>query len=607
MIALTTLIAATTLATPAPEAPPAPPLPEVILSATLVDLQVPQGLPETFSFTVDLGGVPTTVVMARFSMRTDDFQVLFDDGSGELTPIDAPESLTYRGSVVGDPGSVVAGAIHDDGLSAMIRLSSNTTWMIEPAARLSPGSTDPRHVLYRGSDLAQTGHTCANSQFGFEPAQVGEGGLATDTPNWTEIGIDTDFEYFQKNGSNVTATVNDVELVMNNVDAVFNDDVGISYEITVVIIRSAVSDPYTATDIGDRLCEFRSVWNSAPESSIQRDIAHMFSGVSFAGGTIGIAWLGVVCNDIGNVCGNGNGNIAYCIVESKYLGASTTPLYLRISLTAHELGHNWNATHCDSEGNANCHIMCSANNACGGVFGSNLKFDALAIAQITAYKNGVTCEPVIAAPLALPFVEDFTTTAVNSTRWIHNKGAIVSSSGVGEPSPNFSLQLDSLGSNDYQDDQIRSNRMLLAGLGAVRFTYYTQHIGVELDEEFFVEYFTSAGKWSLLNTIVSDGENQTIFTKWGHQLPANAKHDKFRIRFRTNGSDGTDDWYVDNIRVELGTLCTADIDGNGTVDGIDLATLLGNWGTANAIADLDSNGIVDGIDLAIVLGAWGPC
>jgi hypothetical protein len=52
-----------------------------------------------------------------------------------------------------------------------------------------------------------------------------------------------------------------------------------------------------------------------------------------------------------------------------------------------------------------------------------------------------------------------------------------------------------------------------------------------------------------------------------------------------------------------------DLDGDGEVDGIDLATLLAAWGACAAgccPADLNGNGVVNGFDLAILLGAWGP-
>ena len=55
-------------------------------------------------------------------------------------------------------------------------------------------------------------------------------------------------------------------------------------------------------------------------------------------------------------------------------------------------------------------------------------------------------------------------------------------------------------------------------------------------------------------------------------------------------------------------VCLGDIDGNGSVDGSDMATLLGSWNSVqNAAADLDHDGIVAGSDLAILLTSWGVC
>jgi len=602
-----TLLVTLAFASPAADPPPVPSLPEAIGNWTLAALDLPAAPPEAFTLTVDLGGEMTTVHFHRHTIRSGNFEVLVDDGTGVLTAIDPSPAVTFRGVVDGDPDAVVAASLLEDGLSAMIRLSSDTTWMIEPVARLSPTPIpgDTRHAIYAGEDIIPTDHYCGTDTIDAKiPVFGAEGGVAGNTPNWAEIGIETDYEFFLKNGASVTNTINDIELVMNNVDAIYDRDVNIGYEISTIVIRSSSSDPYSATAIVDRLCEFRNTWNSAPESSIQRDFAHMFSGFGYSGGTIGVAWLGVLCNVSGSNCGS-NGSLAYGIVESKYL--SNTPLYLRTSLSCHEMGHNWDATHCDSQGNSNCHIMCSSNGACGGVSGANLKLDPLSINEITAYKNSVSCEPVISAPLSLPFIDEFSSLSLSSTRWIYNKGCSVSSLGVNEPSAPYSLNLDSLGSNAYQDDEVRSNKMLLSGLGAVKFSYYTERRNVETGKKFFVDYFNSAGKWINLNTITSDGVTQDTYDFWQVALPANAKHNGFRIRFYPDGDDGTDDWYVDNIRVELGSLCPADLVVNGIVDGADLAVVLGAWGTSSSLADIDGSGTVDGADLAIVLGAWGPC
>jgi hypothetical protein len=56
--------------------------------------------------------------------------------------------------------------------------------------------------------------------------------------------------------------------------------------------------------------------------------------------------------------------------------------------------------------------------------------------------------------------------------------------------------------------------------------------------------------------------------------------------------------------------CAADINNSGAVNGVDLAIVLGAWGTSgqgDGDADINSDGIVNGVDLAMVLAGWGPC
>lgn len=48
----------------------------------------------------------------------------------------------------------------------------------------------------------------------------------------------------------------------------------------------------------------------------------------------------------------------------------------------------------------------------------------------------------------------------------------------------------------------------------------------------------------------------------------------------------------------------ADINGDGIVNALDLAIVLGNWGLANRAGDANGNGVVEAEDLTIVLGNW---
>jgi len=55
--------------------------------------------------------------------------------------------------------------------------------------------------------------------------------------------------------------------------------------------------------------------------------------------------------------------------------------------------------------------------------------------------------------------------------------------------------------------------------------------------------------------------------------------------------------------------CFADITGDGSVNGADLAVVLTSWGIAETtgMGDVNHDGLVNGADLSSVLGAWGSC
>lgn len=65
-------------------------------------------------------------------------------------------------------------------------------------------------------------------------------------------------------------------------------------------------------------------------------------------------------------------------------------------------------------------------------------------------------------------------------------------------------------------------------------------------------------------------------------------------------------WVEDNL---LDDDCPGDINDDGTVDGLDLLILLGEWGECpgDCSADLNGDGAVDGLDLLIFLSSWGEC
>lgn len=61
-----------------------------------------------------------------------------------------------------------------------------------------------------------------------------------------------------------------------------------------------------------------------------------------------------------------------------------------------------------------------------------------------------------------------------------------------------------------------------------------------------------------------------------------------------------------NPSLPIPSACDGDLDGNGIVNGADIAVVLGTWGSDGA-GDVNNDGTVNGADLAMVLGNWGPC
>ena len=497
-----------------------------------------------FEAVVTVDGDAKILDLHPYSLRSPDFEVLVQDATGQLVPVEAPQPQTYRGVVRGEAGSLVAASLVEGRMWATIDIPGKNVWAVQPLDEMAPGAPAPRssHVVY------DTGHVLpvdrevkcgveplGNMNHADEPLEgASEGGVAGTGFEVLEIGCDADFEYYQLNGSSVQNTLNDIESLLNAVEFIFERDVDLSFEITVIVVRSASNDPYTANNAGDLLDQFFNTWNTSPENGIRRDVGHLFTGRNL-GSTIGIAATPSACAT----------TVAYSLVESRY----TTNSALRQSLSAHELGHTLSALHCN--GNGDCHIMCSGNGGCDGISGPNLKFGFAAVAQITSYANSGSgsCMTALPAPLAPPFFDNFESASIDGNKWIWSDGGISTTAGVAEPSGTRALNLDSTGANAYDDDQIRTNFIDLGGMSNQVVSYFAEHRGVEAGETLTVDYWANNLRWINLAVITSDGVDQNNFEFHQHALPVNAHWAEFRVRFHVNGDSSGDDWYIDDVFV----------------------------------------------------------
>lgn len=316
---------------------------------TVKALTVPAARPSTGRATIaiQLGEEMAELELAELSLRSAQFMVQIDDGTGHLKKTAVPPPNTMRGHVRGKPNSSVSASIRKGQLQASIRLEDGTGWVVEPLRKHVPEAQASDHIIYRPKDILPGPGKCggaiglqpkqaiqAKAQAATSSAKAASNPSSSECPRIAQIAFDADFEYFQLNGSSVEQTVDDIESVLNGVDALYVRDLGIGYEITRIIVRATASDPYTGSNGTNLLHQLRDHWNDH-HSDVPRDMAHLMTGRNISGIEIGLSFRGQVCVPFGQPYG-------------WSLSRVPDSFEKRITLTAHELAHNWGACHCDS-------------------------------------------------------------------------------------------------------------------------------------------------------------------------------------------------------------------------------------------------------------------
>ena len=344
-----------------------------------------------------------------------------------------------------------------------------------------------------------------------------------------EIAFDADVEYYNLNGSSVANTVNDIESIMNGVESIYENNTGVTFEVTTIVVRTAEPDPYTSNNPGTLLDQVGSEWSGSTYSPIRKDLVHLMTGKSM-GGVLGIAWLNAVCT----------GN-RYGLSRSRY----TTNVTNRRAVTAHEIGHNFSADHCNGVCNP-CQIMCASIGGCGAPVTA---FSACEAAGIESYADSRSCLASEPSPITPPFSDMFPSTTLDASKWVFNQGAQVSTNGVNEPSSPNSLQVNAAGNGLYQDDDVRTHFIQMQGVSNPILRYFAQARGVPNGGQLIVEVWTNQLRWVVKNTITSDGVDDTAFTEYTHTLSGTELHNEFRVRFRAVVDSTSHNWYIDNVFV----------------------------------------------------------
>jgi hypothetical protein len=313
------------------------------------------------------------IYLATRDMRPARYRAEASRGDGSSQKLGRTAPTTYAGVVANIPGATARFTIDDRGVNGLI-LDGDQQFFVEPMLdyTLAAGPTD--YLVYSAADVRPeaTPGTCGTTEF----ARVSEGvafaaSAATETTTTAykvvDLATEADYEYVQALGSDAAAN-NEIVSIMNQVEGVYQNELGVTFNIVYQHTWTTAADPYTTNnDAGAMIAEFRNYWNSN-FTNVSRDLVHMWTGRSLGGSTIGIAYVGVVCSSPAYSYGISQ---RYNFTPQKYV------------LSAHEIGHNFNCCHSDTSCNPNTGSC--TNTIMQSVVGSNLSFCQFSRDQVNSY------------------------------------------------------------------------------------------------------------------------------------------------------------------------------------------------------------------------------
>jgi len=267
-------------------------------------------------------------------------------------------NITFRGSQ-GVEREVVRFTITPEYVLGMIE-DGGDTWFVEPLNRIVPGTRNDYYFVYRAADVltdptVECTFTAVKEQQKHEEEyhrKKPEAGVEKMACWEVEMATAGDFTMFSKYGS--VAAVNDfIITVTNNMEPLY-DDFNLDYLIVDQFVpTSAMANPWTTSDEAFDILDDFSAW--APGNFLTHDVGQIWTDRNIQGCGGGPDNFGLVgcAQSIGGICGAQRYNVC-----EDYSNSSNC---LRV-LSAHELGHNWDGVHGESEANTimNPTIQCGA-------------------------------------------------------------------------------------------------------------------------------------------------------------------------------------------------------------------------------------------------------
>lgn len=287
---------------------------------------------QTFSISSKYSEVPWNIVLHESNLLHDDYHMSFIDDSGVARIYKGSAPVPMRGYIQGNPNSQVSLTFNDGYVGGMIK-TAKETYYIEPARNKAENT----FAIFPASSIENNHeHHCGTtSEHHVHREHTTHRSVSAGDCYEVEWEIVSDFQMFQTHGS-ISAVENHNVTVANDVQTNYDGVDDFADEVQFILLAQTVfttanSDPFTSnTDAGTLLGNFRTWGNSNLGNN---DVASLWTGRDFDGGTIGIAYVDAICTSFGYNCLQDFSNNA----EEKRV------------MVAHELGHNFGCEH-DAQG-----------------------------------------------------------------------------------------------------------------------------------------------------------------------------------------------------------------------------------------------------------------
>ena len=310
-----------------------------------------------------------------------------DGGKVRYVNMNAP-IRTFRGTVRGLAGAEARFTVDDEKIEGVI-ITSDELYYVEPLRNYTGSAAKTAYELYKGSDVIEGAHgVCAtmDSRIKTEFAHLttdAQQALVANSNRQADLATEADYEYVSYFGSSAAANA-EILSIMNQVDGIYQQKLGITFNVSYQHTWATSADPYSATAADQMLYEFTDYWN-ANMGGQSRDLAHLWTNRQMDGNIAGIAWLGTVCQDVAHSYG-----VSLRVSDGFKYG-----------ITAHEIGHNFGASHPDEQTPP---VSACANTIMNSIVGSTFDFCQFSLNEMNTYLGpNSSCLTIVSAPATVQF------------------------------------------------------------------------------------------------------------------------------------------------------------------------------------------------------------